>query len=157
MRRNEALIDLDADAGSVDRVHRSLARKLVATIDERITEEVSGRGVALEIAGIVDCREEMDGRGHVQSRHRGMWVDRKLPRGGHRGDPQDLRDASRLREVRLKDGDVAIIDYAIELEAREVVLARRQRNSPEPPRLPVAGVIVRRKRFFEPADAQVLQ
>ena len=48
-----------------------------------------------------------------------------------RGDAQRLGDAAGLREIRLQDGDRAVLDHAVELEARVMVLARGERHAAE--------------------------
>src|SRR5213082_3148198 len=58
-----------------------------------------------------------------------------------------LRSNRRFREVRLQDGDGAVLDHAVELEAGVVVLARRKRYQAEAFRLDVAEIIVGRERL----------
>ena len=51
---------------------------------------------------------------------------RQLVGRGHRRDAQRLGDAAGLGEVGLQDGDRAVLDHAVELEARVMVFARPQ-------------------------------
>src|SRR5712692_646186 len=152
MSGEKRLVDLDAEAGLLQRPHAAVRADPVGLAAELVAEEVVRGDIRLEVAGIVDGGQEMDARGHVEAGHRGMWVDGQLPRGGEGRDAQPFRDAPRLGEIGLQDGDHAVLDDAGELEARVVVLARGQGHAGHGGRLRIAPVIVGRKRLLEPAD-----
>src|SRR2546426_6166265 len=151
------LVDLDSQAGLLQRPHAAVRADPVGLAAELVAEEVVRGDVGLEVAGIVDGGQEMDARGHVEAGHRGMRVDGEFPRRGEGRDAQPFRDAPRLREIGLQDGDHTVLDDAGELEARVVVLAGGQGHAGEGGSLRIAPVIVGRKRLLEPADGVRLQ
>src|SRR5437870_8483949 len=103
MRLEEILVHLDTDSRPFQWPHGSVLRKLERRAGELVAKQVVLRDVALEVAAVVDGSEEMDARGHVEARHRGVRMDLELVRGSHRGDTQALGDAAALREVRSEE------------------------------------------------------
>ncbi len=84
-------------------------------------------------------------------------MNRQFPARRERRNPQGFGDAARLGEIRLQNGDCTVFDHAIELEARVVVFTGRERQPPVAGGLPVRHVVMRGKRFFEPADFQFIE
>ena len=83
-----------------------------------------------------------------------MRIERQLPGRSHRRNSHSFGDAAGLRQVRLHETDGAILDQAGELEAGVVVLAGRERRRAERRAGLVGTIVLRRERFFEPADPE---
>src|SRR4029077_19448880 len=129
MGSEELLVDLDADTGLVERPHTAILADFPWLGAQLVAEPVGDREVRLEIATVVDRGQEMDRDGVVEAGHRAVRVDRQLPHRGGGRDALPLGYAAALGEIGLQDGDVAVLDHAMELEAGVVVLAGGQRRA----------------------------
>ena len=89
--------------GISDGLTHAVGVERVGNAADLVAERVVLGDVALEIAGQIDRRERVDGRGHVDAGRRGVRVERQLPRIGHAGDPHRFGDAAGLGQVRLHD------------------------------------------------------
>src|SRR5260221_14334521 len=78
MRLEEFLVDLDTDAGPVERPHAAILADLPGLRPELVAELVGNRQIRLEVATIVDRGQEVDRHGMVEARHGAMRVDRQL-------------------------------------------------------------------------------
>src|SRR5262245_44330592 len=153
MSGEECLVHFHAEAGLLQGQHAAVRAHTERFAHELVAEEIELRDVRLEVTRVVDGGEDVDAGGHVEPRHRRVGMDGQLPRAGQRGDAETLRDAARLREIRLEDGDDAILDDARELEAGVVILPRGQGQAAEAPCLSIARVVVRGEGLLQPADA----
>ena len=156
MLQKKFFVHLEPEPGLVERPDIAVAVDRAGILHQLVAKLVRLRNVALEVAAVVDGGEEMDAGGVVEAGHRAVRMDGQLPRRGERGDAQRLGDAAGLGEVRLQDGDRAVLQHPVEFEASVVVLAGGERRAPVGACLTVAAVVVRRKRLLEPADAQLV-
>src|SRR5580765_738461 len=99
MRGEKTLVDLHAEAGLLQGKHAAVLADLEGLVHELVAKEIEPRDIRLEVAAVVDGREEMDTRGHVEPGHRGVGMDGKLPRAREGGDAQPLRDTAGLGEI----------------------------------------------------------
>ena len=73
-------------------------------------------------------------------------------RGGQRRDAPDLRHAAGAGDVGLGDVQRPALEQVLEVEARELALARGDGDGRRATHLGLAGMIVRRHRLLEPGD-----
>ena len=94
MSPDEILVYVNANPGAFQRSNMTVGVDCKRYIAELVLEGIFARHIRFEVAAVVDCAEKIDGGRHIDTYSRCVWIDRQLPCGGHRRDPQRLRRTS---------------------------------------------------------------
>ena len=103
------------------------------------------------------CHGDVDARREQHSAPPGVRRESHTMRGGQRRDPPDLRHAARPCYVRLRDIQRAPFQQILEVEPRELPLARGDGDGRCSAHFRLTGVVVGRDRLFEPGNVVLLQ